>query len=83
MSLQSTAAPATSPLHDGFGDGSSSEERPHSPAFCLLMHLSFRSRLAIWRSLSCALHVTHDLSAATLFRLNIDSSWRGTLAGTR
>jgi hypothetical protein len=31
MSLQSTAALATSPLHDGFDDESSSEETPRSP----------------------------------------------------
>jgi hypothetical protein len=47
MSLQSTATLATSPLHDGSGDESSSEETPHSPAFHLLMRLSFRSCLAI------------------------------------
>jgi hypothetical protein len=41
MSLQSTATLATSPLHDGFGDGSSLEETSHSPAFRLLMWLSF------------------------------------------
>jgi hypothetical protein len=39
MSLQSTVALATSPLHDGSGDGSSSKETPHSPAFCLLIWL--------------------------------------------
>jgi hypothetical protein len=55
MSLQSTAALGSSPLHIGFGDGSSLEETPHSPAFCRLMRLSFRSRLAIYRSLCCAL----------------------------
>jgi hypothetical protein len=47
MLLQSTAALATSPLHDGSGDGSSSEETPSSPAFRLLVWLSLRSRLAI------------------------------------
>jgi hypothetical protein len=47
MSFQSTAALAMSPLHDGFGDGSSSEETPRSPAFRLLMRLSFRLCLAI------------------------------------
>jgi hypothetical protein len=47
MSLQSTAALATSPHHDGSGDGSSSEETPRSLAFCLLMWLSFQSRLVI------------------------------------
>jgi hypothetical protein len=41
MSLQSVAALATSPLHDGFGDRSSLEETPRSPAFRLLMRLSF------------------------------------------
>jgi hypothetical protein len=42
MSLQSTAALATSPLHDGSGDGSSLEEMLRSPAFCLLIRLSLR-----------------------------------------
>jgi hypothetical protein len=37
ISLQSTAAPATSPLHDGSDNGSSSEETPRSPTFHLLM----------------------------------------------
>jgi hypothetical protein len=83
MSLQSTVALATSPLHDDSGDGSSSEETPRSPAFRLLMRLSFRSRLVIWRSLCCALHAARRLSAAALFRLNIASSGRGALAGTR
>jgi hypothetical protein len=41
MSLQFTAVLGTSPLHDGSGDGSSLEETPRSPAFCLLMRLSF------------------------------------------
>jgi hypothetical protein len=36
MLLQSTAALATSPLHDGSGDGSSSDETPRSPAFLCL-----------------------------------------------
>jgi hypothetical protein len=83
MSLQSTAALATSPLHDGFDDGSSLEETLRSPTFRLLMRLSFRSRLAISRSLCCALRVARRLSVATLFRLKITSSGRGTLAGTR
>jgi hypothetical protein len=43
MSLQSTAALGSSPLHVGSGDGSSSEEMPRSPAFRRLMRLSFRS----------------------------------------
>jgi hypothetical protein len=47
MLLQSTAALATSPLHDGSSDGSSSEETPSSPAFRLLVRLSLRSCLAI------------------------------------
>jgi hypothetical protein len=47
MLLQSTATLATSPLHDGSGDGSSSEEMPSSPAFHLLVRLSLRLRLAI------------------------------------
>jgi hypothetical protein len=72
-----------SPLHDGSGDGSSSEETPRSPAFRFLIRLSFRSRLAIWRSLCCALHVAHCLSATALFRLKIASSGRGALAGMR
>jgi hypothetical protein len=83
MSLQSTAALATSPLHDISGDGSSLEETSRSPAFRLLMRLSFRSRLAILRSLSCALRAARHLSAAALFRLKITSSGRGALAGTR
>jgi hypothetical protein len=41
MSLQSTVVLATSPLHDGSGDGSSSEETPRSPTFHLLMRSSF------------------------------------------
>jgi hypothetical protein len=40
MSLQSTVSLATLPLHDGSGDGSSSEETSSSPAFRLLMRLS-------------------------------------------
>jgi hypothetical protein len=51
MLLQSTAALVTSPLHDGSGDGSSSEETPSSPAFRLLLRLSLRLRLVIWRFL--------------------------------
>jgi hypothetical protein len=51
MLIQSTAALATSPLHDGSGDGFSSEETPCSPAFRLLLRSSLRSRLAIWRFL--------------------------------
>jgi hypothetical protein len=49
MSLQSTAALATSPHHDGSGDGTSLEETSSSPVFRLLMRLSLRSRLVIWR----------------------------------
>jgi hypothetical protein len=83
MSLQSTTALATSPLHDGSGNGSSSEKTPSSPAFRLLMRLSFRSRLAIWHFLCCALLAACRFSTATLFWLKIASSGRGALAGTR
>jgi hypothetical protein len=83
MSLQSTTALATSPLHDGSGDGSSSEETPSSPAFHLLMQLSFRSRLVIWRFLCCALRAACLFSTAALFRLKIASSGRGALARMR
>jgi hypothetical protein len=55
MLLQSTAALATLPLYDGWGDGSSTEETPRSPALRLLLRLSLRLRLAIWRFLFCAL----------------------------
>jgi hypothetical protein len=64
MLPQSTAALATSPLHDGLGDGSLSEEMPCSPALRLLLQSSLRSRLAIWRFLCCALCVARLLSAA-------------------
>jgi hypothetical protein len=83
MSLQSTTALATSLLHDGSGDGSSLEETSRSPAFRLLIRLSFRSRLVISRSLCCALRVACRLSEAALFRLKIASSRSGALAGTR
>jgi hypothetical protein len=83
MSLQSTAALAISPLHNGSGDGSSSEDTPSSPAFRLLMRLSFQSCLAIWHFLCCALRAARHLYAAALFRLKIASSGRGALAGTR
>jgi hypothetical protein len=83
MSLQSTAALAMSPLHDGSGDGFSSEETPSSPTFRLLMRLSLRSHLAIWCFLCCALHAARRFFAAALFRLKIASSGIGTLAGTR
>jgi hypothetical protein len=83
MLLQSTAALATSPLHDGSGDGSSSEETPRSPAFCLLVRLSLLSRLAIWHFLCCALRTARFFSAAAWLWLKIASSGRGTLAGTR
>jgi hypothetical protein len=83
MSLQSTAALATSPLHDDSGDGSSSEETPSSPAFRLLMWSSLRSRLAIWRFLCCALRAARLFSAAALFWLKIAYSGRGALAGMR
>jgi hypothetical protein len=64
MLLNSTAALATSPLHDGSGDGSSSEEMPCSPAFHLLLQSSLRSRLVIWRFLCCALRAARLFSAA-------------------
>jgi hypothetical protein len=80
ISLQYTAALGTSLLHDGSDDGSSSEETPRSPAFRILMRLSFRSRLAIWRFLCCALRVVCRLSTAALFQLKIASSRRGALA---
>jgi hypothetical protein len=83
ISLQSTAALGASPLHDSSCDRSSSEETPRSPAFRLLMRLSFRSLLAIWHSLYCALRAARRLSAVALFRLKIASSRRGALAGTR
>jgi hypothetical protein len=83
MSLHSTAALATSPLHDGSGDGSSLEETSLSLAFRLLMRLSFRSCLAISHSLCCALRAARRLSAAAFFRLKIASSGRGALAGMR
>jgi hypothetical protein len=83
MSLQSTAALVSSPLHVGSGDGSSLEEMPHSPAFRCLMRLSFRSHFVISRSLCCTLRAARRLSAIALFRLKITSSKRGALAGTR
>jgi hypothetical protein len=83
MSLQSTAALATSPLHDGSDDGSSSEETPSSPAFRLLMRFSFQSRLSIWRFLCCALRAVRRFFVVALFWLKIASSGRGALAGTR
>jgi hypothetical protein len=45
-----------------------------SPAFRLLMRLSFRLPLAIWHSLCCALRAACRLSAVALFRLKIFSS---------
>jgi hypothetical protein len=83
MSLQSTTALATSPLHDDSGDGSSLEETSRSPAFRLLMRLSFRSVLVISRSLCWALRAARRLFATALFRLKIASSERGALAGMR
>jgi hypothetical protein len=77
MLLQSTAALAASPLYDGSGDGSSSEEMPSSPTFRLLVRLSLRSRLAIWRFLCCTLRAACLFSAAALFWLKIASSGRG------
>jgi hypothetical protein len=67
MLLQSIAMLATSPLQDGSGDGSSSEETPGSPAFRLLVRLSLRSRLAIWRFLCCALRAARLSSVAAFF----------------
>jgi hypothetical protein len=83
MSVQSTATLGSSPHHVGSGDGSSLEETWRSPAFGRLIRLSFRSRLAISRSLCCALHAARCLSAAAWFRLKITSSGRGALADTR
>jgi hypothetical protein len=65
------------------GHRSSSEETPSSPAFRILMQLSFRSRLAIWRFLCCVVCTARRFSAVVLFRLKIISSGRGALAGTR
>jgi hypothetical protein len=56
MSLQSTVALSTSPLHDVSGDGSSLEKTPRSPAFRLLMRLSFQSCFVISHSLCCTLY---------------------------
>jgi hypothetical protein len=67
MLPQSTAALVTSPLHDGLGGGSSSEETPYSPAFRLLLQSLLRSRLAIWRFLCCALRAAHLFFAAAWF----------------
>jgi hypothetical protein len=83
MLVQSTAALATSPLHDGSGDGSSSEEMPCSPALRLLLLSSLRSCLAIWRFLCCALRAARLLSATARFWLKITSSGRGALAEIR
>jgi hypothetical protein len=47
MLLQSIAALATSPLQDGSGDRSSSEETLVSPAYSLLLRSSLRWCLAI------------------------------------
>jgi hypothetical protein len=74
MSLQSIAALATSPLHDSSSDESSLEEMLRSPAFRLLMWLSFRSRLVISRFLRCALCAACCLSVAALFWFKIASS---------
>jgi hypothetical protein len=83
ISVQSTATLGSSPHHVGSGDGSSLEETWRSPAFRRLIRLSFRSRLAISRSLCCALHAARCLSAAAWFRLKITSSGRDALADTR
>jgi hypothetical protein len=82
MLLQSTSALATSSLHDGSVDGSSLEETSSSPTFRLMMWLSLRSRLAIWRFLCYALRVAHLFSVTTLFWLKIASCGRGALGGT-
>jgi hypothetical protein len=83
MLLQLIAVLATSPLHDGSGDGSSSEDTPSFPAFRLLVLLSLRSRLAIWHFLCCALRAARLFSSVAWFWLKITSSGRGALAGTR
>jgi hypothetical protein len=67
MLLQSIATLVTSPLQDGLGDGSSSEETPSSPAFRLLVQLSLRSRLAIWRFLCYALRAARLSSTVAFF----------------
>jgi hypothetical protein len=48
-----------------------------------LLRLSLRSRLAIWRFLSCALRAARLFSTAACFWLKIASSGTGALAGTR
>jgi hypothetical protein len=83
MLLQSTVALASSLLHNGSGDGSSLEETSSSPAFRLLMLLSLRSHLAIWRFLCCALRATRLFFTVAYFWLKVASSERGTLAVTR
>jgi hypothetical protein len=83
LSLQSTMTLGSSPLHAGSGDGYSLEETSRFPAFRRLMRLSFRSRLAIFCSLCCALRAACRFYAAALFRLKIASSERGAFAGTR
>jgi hypothetical protein len=77
MLLQSTAALATSPLHEGSGDGSSSEEMPSSHAFHLLLRLSLQSRLAIWRFLCYALR------AARLWRRYVHVTTTAITASTK
>jgi hypothetical protein len=83
MSLQSTAALGSSPLHTGSGDGSSSEETSRSPALRRLMRPSFQSHLAISYSLCCTLRAAHRFFVATWFPLKIAYSGRGAFAGTR
>jgi hypothetical protein len=83
MLLQSTAVLAISPLHEGSGDGSSSEETPCSLAFRLLLRLSLRSHLAIWCFVCCALCAARLFSTTACFWWKIASSGRGALAGTR
>jgi hypothetical protein len=55
MSLHSTAALVTSPLHEDSGDGSSSEETPRSPAFRLLLLLT--PKIGTGESLICGLNL--------------------------
>jgi hypothetical protein len=83
MSLLSTAALGSSPLHAGDGDGSSSEETLHFPALRRLMRLSFRSCFTISFSLCYALHAARRVSAASWLCLKITFSGRGAFVGMR
>jgi hypothetical protein len=58
------------------------EEMPRSPAFRLMMRLSFRSHLAILHFVLRLAHGTPPLAPA-LFRLKIASSERGASTRTR